>query len=178
MKALSFVTALFVTVGAFAANQNSPSQPQIPPAQQPITVEQKTLLYCDYVESENFALFMDIYVYNDTAKGAYTLPEFGVFLGNEQTGYPDYVWAHTEEKVAVTQQQMVSYTYNYVLAKDNQTLTFSLPGTAEGLTLTKVDDQIQDFELAVKGLVGEDKTIDATFTCYDPTTKFGQDQSR
>ncbi|MBY0314511.1 MAG: hypothetical protein K2Q26_03260 [Bdellovibrionales bacterium] len=174
MKALSIFTALFVTVGAFASNSSESNIPTQPP----ISIEQKTLIYCDYVESEAFALFMDMYVYNDEITGAYTLPEFGVFQGDEQTGYPDYVWNHTEEKVEITQQQMVSYTYNYFLSKDHQTLAFTLPGTADGLTLTKVDNKIQDFELAVKGLVGQDKTIDATFTCYDPTTKISEEENR
>lgn len=159
MKAVSFLTALLVAVGAFAANQ-TPGQGQTAPT------DGKTLIFCDYSESEEFSLFIDMYTVFNAEKNTYTQPEFGVFKGNEQIGYPDYLWNFTE---SLTQNDG---TRHFTLSKDQQnSLEFDLTATADGIVLQKDNKgAIMDFNLTVKGILSEGKTIDATFYCYDSAT--------
>lgn len=154
MKSFLILATLLISHFSFATEQT----PKTP-------IEEKQMIFCDYVESENFQLFVDIYVKLNSESDTYSEPEFGVFQGTEQTGYPDYVWSHTTEYTE-------SAGHSFELTNDaGNRLSFSLNGTPEGLHFTKEEGKITEFQLNIKGLVNGDKNIEATFVCYDPKTK-------
>lgn len=139
----------------------------------------KTLIFCDYTESKQYQIFIDIYALPSVIEknhfGApvqtYSDLEFGVFQNTEKGTYPTYLWNGVLSAVFLSED-----IHFYTLSKDPVgLLQFSLNGTKSGIFFQKdAQNKILDFNLRVTGTMfypNITKEINANFYCYDPSTK-------